>query len=947
LGGETVITAKPPPTAVRSGHGDREAGAKNTSVTGGQAELLQETVGNRAVATLVQRDKGTTGGAQEKRENKKAPLTLSMFRAAYPGIMNALDYEHTTVWFDIIAGWQVNREVDEKLQAMDQRARENAMSDPSYGAYRLTGQYQARAAAIEARRKFVDEGASRAPLDASKILKADITAPQPWNVDAEHRFRTWAVSYLTSAPFEAELSTRRELVSQWERTEHPELEGGFHANLLWGGQRIWNTGGYVGWDDLMHLPGVPEKYVADVTNGPHIQAIRAAIVELSAHIDQMMAEHENRSDKNAEHGIVRHVSEALGGPTLFELQILRLRVQANPDDTDAKANLAEKEAEAGSYPKMKGPDGIWFEPQTMLSAARRFFEGGQVELAAAAIAECQKTTAIATARFAGYERRVMKGAGVAVKWLERAKTAGKIASAFTGAGGIVRASITAAGYTFAQEGTQQVVAHWIDPANKIDLVGLTQQAAIDGLATLFGGLTQGAFVNALSARFGARMVASGISETTTKTVLSLAGATTASFYNVPAKLVLDKIIAGKAMPRSLSDICDMVVVEAVQSGAMDVAGGYIRKSGAKPETAPETAPGATSPKVAPLQEVVHALAGPEGAAYAQGVAHHPMLGTRGEVPAQPISAEAHRIAGRLEAVRQEWGNLSEQSRAERLIDAVYAEMAGTGLPKPTAIVRHSLGDFFNMHAWMIQFEAIPFKKQALTVDEFADVCEGARHEMEHALQDFRIARREALSGENATSLANRLQIPKDIAEMAIKANDGRVKAEPFEGAVAAETAKHYESVYGAGKAHRQKTIDELPKVIKALAEADLRVAEAKRSGRKDAVDLLNQAIKENNPTIRDYLNLPEEIPALEAGRQVSAAVKERIALNKQIADAKAELARVLSVVERMAKESAPNELKEQVMTASLRKATNELDRLLKKVKDLESGLAAVPHGGKP
>jgi hypothetical protein len=136
-----------------------------------------------------------------------------------------------------------------------------------------------------------------------RILKADITAPQQWNVDAEHRFRTWAVEYFSAKPVEAELSTRRELVSQWERTEHPELEGGFHANLLWGGVRLWNTGGYIGWDDLMHIPEIRDKYSADVTNGPHIQAIRSAIKELSIHIDEMMEEHQKpqRRERRARH----------------------------------------------------------------------------------------------------------------------------------------------------------------------------------------------------------------------------------------------------------------------------------------------------------------------------------------------------------------------------------------------------------------------------------------------------------------------------------------------------------------------------------------------------------------------------------------------------------------------------------------------------------------------
>ena len=208
----------------------------------------------------------------------------------------------------------------------------------------------------------------------------------------------------------------------------------------------------------------------------------------------MKLEHQARSDANAEHGVVRHVSEALGGPSQIELMTLRLAAQQKPNDVEVQTQLADKEAEAGNYPKLKTNEagvGIWQEAELQLAAAKRLLAEGKIELAAGALRLCEENTTVATAKLAGYERRVMSGAGIAVKWLERAKTAGKMASAFTGTGGVVRAAFGAAGYTFAQEGSQQVAAHWIDPANKIDIGGLAEQAAIEGLASLFGGIDPG------------------------------------------------------------------------------------------------------------------------------------------------------------------------------------------------------------------------------------------------------------------------------------------------------------------------------------------------------------------------------------------------------------------------------------------------------------------------
>ena len=65
----------------------------------------------------------------------------------------------------------------------------------------------------------------------------------------------------------------------------------------------------------------------------------------------MKIEHQARSDANAEHGVVRHVSEALGGPSAMELMTLRLQAQAKPSDLELQVKLAEKEAEGGSYPR--------------------------------------------------------------------------------------------------------------------------------------------------------------------------------------------------------------------------------------------------------------------------------------------------------------------------------------------------------------------------------------------------------------------------------------------------------------------------------------------------------------------------------------------------------------------------------------------------------------------
>jgi hypothetical protein len=526
---------------------------------------------------------------------------------------------------------------------------------------------------------------------------------------------------------------------------------------------------------------------------------------------------------------------------------------------------------------------------------------GKFELAVAALNECEHSTALATARFAGYERRVMKGAGTAVKWLERAKTAGKIASAFTGTGGVVRAAVGAAGYSFAQEGSEQVVAHWIDPSNKIDIKGLTQQAAIDGLATLFGGVTQGAFVNALAARFGARLVTKyGLSEGAARTILSAVGATTSSFYNVPAKLALDKIIAGKASPSSLADVCNMVTNEAVQSGALDLAGSYVHAHSAKTAPEPEPSVPRTGPEIAAPHAAVEALAGPEGAQFAVP-RPAPSVGgpVRGKEPTT-IIAEARQVAGQLEPLRHDWPKLSPASRAQRLIDGVHQTLAATGVPKPQAVLNKKVGGLFYREIWTVKLDEALLSKENLSIEEFATACELARHEMEHAMQFFRIARREhARTGEDAKTLSDRLDMPIDIIKEAIDANTGKRRAEamPASGALDLATAKQYENIFGAAKGKRRDEIlGKLDPAFDAIdaAKTKFDAAEAKlrQLGPEDdavlwkkalddkekAFDEFNAAEAKHRPIIEEYRNFPEEIPAYKAGSDVYHAVRQQARL---------------------------------------------------------------------
>ncbi len=847
---------------------------------------LQRSVGNRTVAAVLQRQSGV--GAQPAAN--PASLTFGLFQAAYPGIIAAMSFDQMKVWKDIIDGWEFNRGLDAKERAYDRAARAESMS-PEYDSYRETVEYRNRMQTMDVHRRFIDEKTSRVKLDPARILQtAEISAAQPWNVDAEQRFRTWVVEYFSAKPLEAELSTEHELASQYERSEHPEIDGGFHANLVWNGARMWSTSGRVGWDDLMRLTEFKARYENDVSNGPHIRALRDGLTELTGHINLMMMQHQALSDANAEHGVVRHVGEALGGPSGMELAVLRMRAQMNPDDTDAQAKLAEKEAETGNYPRMKGPDGIWAAPQQQLNAARSFLQQGEIELAVAAMQQCQNSAAVATARLAGYQRRVFGGVGTAIAWLETAKKLGKIASMFTGTGGVVRAALTAAGYTFAQEGAEQVVAHWIDPENKVDLRGIAEQSAVDGLAALFGGLTQGAFVEALAVRFEARMIATGLSRSTARLALNAAGGTVAGFYNAPAKAVLDHVIAGKAMPKSLSDLCDMVVTESIKSGGMTVVGHYVHASA---PGAVEPVPDATAKGPGTPAAEVDALAGAEGAGRRRG-AEPDAADYRGSpIPSKAVSAESRAAGVRLEPVRAEWAKLSDQARMDRVVLETWQSVADSLMPLPKVTIKNGAGGSFVKESWTVRLEAKLVGKANLSADEFADLCLSARHEIEHGAQYFRMARQQlAQTGETPLELSTRLDLPLEICRAAAEANKPGSGAEDMSpgSRVDIATKTHYESRYGpnatrdavyaersAAKAEVTRASANLKSVKGLPKDAPMRiVAEAEYA----------KALVRRHAAGQAYLALPMEIAARAAGDDTGQAVREA-ALETEIGKARA------------------------------------------------------------
>ena len=277
--------------------------------------------------------------------------------------------------------------------------------------------------------------------------------------------------------------------------------------------------------------------------------------------------------------------------------------------------------------------------------------------------------------------------------------------------------------------------------------------------------------------------------------------------------------------------------------------------------------------------MTEALAGVEAVTRSGEAAAPISAGQRGPVPTT-IIGEARMIAANLEPLRHEWGTLTPMERGQRLIDAVHATLGKTGLPKPEVSVLALKGNAgeFHKEQWMIQIDSGLVAKKNPTVEEFAWACEVARHEMEHALQFFRVARREhSLMGEGATELAGRLGMPEARVQDAIDAHTGKREAEamPSRGAIDQSAAAIYENVY-TNRTRRNEVIKSLQPLAAELAAADAKLAKSQDEVLDaKALDEWLEVKARHDANYQEYRKFPEEIPAFVAGGEVAAAVREQ------------------------------------------------------------------------
>jgi hypothetical protein len=338
----------------------------------------------------------------------------------------------------------------------------------------------------------------------------------------------------------------------------------------------------------------------------------------------------------------------------------------------------------------------------------------------------------------------------------------------------------------------------------------------------------------------------------------------------------------------------------------------------EPGPAGPTRPGETDFSVEPR----HATAEELAAAREREPAAMRPAGSQNRSTGGPPDTLNTRIAGRLLEVRAEWPNLTRQARAERLVLAVAFEIQNTGCPFPKVRIIGGENSYFHPDSWLIDLGRPAMATDNPSAAQFAEICDHVRHEWEHAILEFRVARRESrLTGESIQDLADRLGMDPGAVQRAQEANAAPGRFEAIDGTPLDFQARLInESLRGAGQRDRNNVLSQLTATEKALARARTMSGPAGEVAIQNAERLYHRAHER-------YMSLPDEMFAWDAGRQVQEIVRKHHDLAADMAAAHNELAaRDAALEEALAAGQAGTALDR--LQQAVDRAENRLDQLV-------------------
>ncbi|MEW6581872.1 MAG: hypothetical protein AB1416_03845 [Actinomycetota bacterium] len=352
----------------------------------------------------------------------------------------------------------------------------------------------------------------------------------------------------------------------------------------------------------------------------------------------------------------------------------------------------------------------------------------------------------------------------------------------------------------------------------------------------------------------------------------------------------------------------------------------------------------------------------QGAASDVAVLNPPAQGGAAGATAADITPAARKLAGRLQGLFDRWAQLTPTERLTQLVQEVNADFAHTGMPPLMPLNWTASGGVrgqMTIAQWELAVGSEALTRSTVTVEEFAKLVNTARHEAEHGLQWFRMAQLEAAGGKSAREIAQKLGIPEQVAEAAIEVQNGFRKGEKLiaGSALEAEAKSFFESVYGAGRAERNRVINAVTDAANKLEDASRRFDAVRNLADGDpakeaARRALDQAAEAKRAAYPAYRALPEEAAAFTAGDVAEAAMRERLELSRRLGVARQAEREAYQAYEPLEKLYVDAATRPKTMLAYDRLLAyhNALDawkRALDTVEQVERGLSMAAAGKAP
>ena len=255
-----------------------------------------------------------------------------------------------------------------------------------------------------------------------------------------------------------------------------------------------------------------------------------------------------------------------------------------------------------------------------------------------------------------------------------------------------------------------------------------------------------------------------------------------------------------------------------------------------------TAPGSRAPKE------------PAGAAGAGGATRR---GTTSE------RLEARRIVNSLEQLGSHWPDMQVHERLTSLTEIGNQVLRARGVPHvefTEGAVGAGNGAHFDFETWKVVVDPGYVMRGSLPPEIVAFMSGLGRHELDHTLQWWAMARLQASKGLTGPEIKAAMHIPDEIAQ---HAEDMTKHNGPMSKAEQAAAQVWWDSVYGGNRPTREYNLGQREHYQERLAELDRQIRDAGQNADPAMVAERAQVAQIVKGFEAIYRGLPEEVPAYE------------------------------------------------------------------------------------